>query len=270
MSLRRLATTTVVMAVAALLLAALTPELPGPAVLSDPQGFADEAGPDALVVAAVGLSAWVAWGWGALGLLLTALSAAPGLAGALARGAGRLVLPESARRAAAVALGVGLTMGVPALSACSTPAQPVAAVESLPQLPPVPDWPIAAAPSGTTGPTDTPAAAGPVPDWPAGEPDGPATGPATEPDGEPAAAPAGDPPGGHVVVRGDCLWEIAAADLRARTGTHPAPPDVSRAVAAWWTANRDVIGPDPDLLLPGQVLRAPAVPTDPAESETRR
>jgi hypothetical protein len=28
-------------------------------------------------------------------------------------------------------------------------------------------------------------------------------------------------------------------------------------VDAWWSANADVIGPDPDLLLPGQVLQPP-------------
>ena len=33
--------------------------------------------------------------------------------------------------------------------------------------------------------------------------------------------------------------------------------EIARAVHAWWTANADVIGPDPDQLLPGQVLRPP-------------
>ncbi|GAA1990532.1 hypothetical protein GCM10009718_30310 [Isoptericola halotolerans] len=56
-----------------------------------------------------------------------------------------------------------------------------------------------------------------------------------------------------VVVRGDTLWAIAARDL---------PPDASdadvlRAVTSWHDANRDVIGDDPDVILPGQVLRAP-------------
>jgi hypothetical protein len=34
---------------------------------------------------------------------------------------------------------------------------------------------------------------------------------------------------------------------------------VAAATHAWWQANVDVIGPDPDRLLPGQVL----VPPDP-------
>ena len=243
MSLRRLAATTAVMAAVAALLLALTPGLPDPSAATDPQAFVDAHGPDAVVAAAAAGLAWVAWGWGALGLLLTALSATPGLVGVLARTAGRLLLPASARRAAAVALGVGLTVGAPVLSACSAAPEPVAAVASLPSAVPVPDWPTARLPSAAA---EVPAPP-PVPEWPAGTPE-------------------------HVVVRGDCLWDIAAADLRTRTGGEPAASDVARAVAAWWSANAGVIGPDPDLLLPGQVLRAPAGPTDPdpLESETQR
>jgi hypothetical protein len=32
---------------------------------------------------------------------------------------------------------------------------------------------------------------------------------------------------------------------------------VAAAVQAWWRTNAAVIGPDPDLLLPGQVLQPP-------------
>jgi len=56
-----------------------------------------------------------------------------------------------------------------------------------------------------------------------------------------------------VVVRGDTLWSIAARHL---------PPDataadVASAVQRWHAANADVVGDDPDLILPGQVLTAP-------------
>ncbi len=57
----------------------------------------------------------------------------------------------------------------------------------------------------------------------------------------------------HVVVLGDTLCVIAAADL----GGHPA---AGRVVAHWQrihAANRPVIGADPDLIRPGQVLRIP-------------
>jgi nucleoid-associated protein YgaU len=64
-------------------------------------------------------------------------------------------------------------------------------------------------------------------------------------------------PGGHVVLRGDCLWHIAADSLVTQLARPPSDGEVVAGVRAWWAANADVIGPDPDLLLPGQVLRPP-------------
>ncbi len=57
-----------------------------------------------------------------------------------------------------------------------------------------------------------------------------------------------------VVVRGDTLWGIAARHL---------PPDAGAAQVAaawpdWYAANAATIGPDPGLILPGQVLVVPA------------
>ncbi|EFC83176.1 hypothetical protein FrEUN1fDRAFT_3663 [Parafrankia sp. EUN1f] len=80
--------------------------------------------------------------------------------------------------------------------------------------------------------------------------------------GTPATAP-GAPPqnpmssaGGSaeiVVLRGDSLWSIVAR--------HLGPGATSEQIAAewprWWSANADVIGPDPDLILPGQRLVPP-------------
>jgi LysM domain-containing protein len=60
------------------------------------------------------------------------------------------------------------------------------------------------------------------------------------------------PPSRTVVVhRGDTLWAIADRDL---------PPDAgAAAISGRWHAvyrrNRGVVGPDPDLILPGQVLK---------------
>jgi nucleoid-associated protein YgaU len=58
----------------------------------------------------------------------------------------------------------------------------------------------------------------------------------------------------QVVVRpGDSLWALAERDLR--------PPGSDRQVTRRWQAiyhrNRGVIGPDPDLIRPGQVLEIP-------------
>ena len=61
----------------------------------------------------------------------------------------------------------------------------------------------------------------------------------------------------HVVVAGDSLWSIAERALLEATGAAPAAADV----AAYWpvlhAANRDLVGPEPDLIRPGQRLRIP-------------
>jgi nucleoid-associated protein YgaU len=82
-----------------------------------------------------------------------------------------------------------------------------------------------------------------------GLPTGPAPAPA------PAPAPERSPAPATVrVAPGDSLWRITAGLL----GPHV--PD-ARVAAAWpllRRANRDVLGRDPDLVLPGTVLRVPA------------
>ncbi|MFF2268859.1 LysM peptidoglycan-binding domain-containing protein [Cellulosimicrobium cellulans] len=57
-----------------------------------------------------------------------------------------------------------------------------------------------------------------------------------------------------VVVRGDSLWSIAARHLP--DGASDA--QVAHAVQRWYAANVGVVGDDPDLVRPGQVLVAPA------------
>ncbi len=243
----RLLVTGAAMAGVAAVLRLLAP-LPLVAVetLRNAQHVATSVGPESVVLAAAGLAAWLAWAWGALGLLLTAASALPGAAGAAARCTGRIVLPASIRSSAAVALGIGLVVA-PTAIAQATPPSGVASAG------PVPDWPADTGPADTgpadtgpadTGPADTGPADAPVPDWPPQPPD-----------------PSGHGP--HVVAPGDYLWAIA--DARLRRAGDPSPTDgaVATAVAAWWQTNRAVIGPDPDLIHPGQVLQAPAVPPAP-------
>ena len=81
----------------------------------------------------------------------------------------------------------------------------------------------------------------------------------------PAAPPAPRAPSrdATVTVRpGDSLWSIAARAL----GPAATDRSVARAWPAWWAANRTAVGPDPDLILPGQRL----TPPDPsAHLETR-
>lgn len=58
----------------------------------------------------------------------------------------------------------------------------------------------------------------------------------------------------HQVVPGDTLWDIVEAAL----GAGASNAEVAVAVEELYELNRDVIGDDPDLILPGQVLELPA------------
>lgn len=65
---------------------------------------------------------------------------------------------------------------------------------------------------------------------------------------EPAAAP------GEVTVRaGDSLWSLSAAEL----GAYASDVDIAAEWPRLYQANRGVIGVNPDVLFPGQVLRLP-------------
>lgn len=145
----------------------------------------------------------------------------------------RALVPLLVRRLAAAALGVGMVGGVaaPATAAPGPPAPAPDAVVSVVSV--VPDWPAEGAA------------------WEA--PPAPSRASRQAPALTPSVRPA--PSAEVVVVRGDCLWDIVRRQL---------PPDApDSAVAAqwprWWAANRATIGADPDVLLPGQVLRAPAL-----------
>ena len=58
---------------------------------------------------------------------------------------------------------------------------------------------------------------------------------------------------GVVVRRGDSLWSITGRYL----GPSATADEIAREWPRWHEANRDVIGADPDLIQPGQVLRPP-------------
>src|SRR3978361_1737030 len=111
MSVRRLVSSAAVMVSIGLLLWVLTPALPAMTdAVAHAQRTSDTAGPDALVLAAAGVLAWVGWAWATAGLGLTALTAAPGLVGATSSVLLRLVLPAAARRSAAGLLGLSLSI----------------------------------------------------------------------------------------------------------------------------------------------------------------
>ena len=56
-----------------------------------------------------------------------------------------------------------------------------------------------------------------------------------------------------MVRRGDTLWAIA----RQHLGPGATDAEVAQEWPRWHHANRAVIGPDPDRLLPGMVLQRP-------------
>jgi hypothetical protein len=83
--------------------------------------------------------------------------------------------------------------------------------------------------------------------------------PITDPDftiARPVRAGQGPPesPADITVLAGDTLWDIAARDLG------PAASDVDVALhwPRWYQANKAEIGENPDVLLPGQILKPPA------------
>lgn len=58
---------------------------------------------------------------------------------------------------------------------------------------------------------------------------------------------------GIAVRSGESLWEISARQL----GPGATDADIANEWPRWYQANRDVIGPNPDKILPGQVLLPP-------------
>jgi len=111
----------------------------------------------------------------------------------------------------------------------------------------------AAALGGVAGPSLAAPASAPV-SAPVSAPEVSLTWPGSPTATGPAPAPE-PPPSPHEVVvrRGDTLWGLAARSLPGSAG----PADVAAAWPRWYRANRAVIGDDPDLLHPGQLLVAP-------------
>lgn len=168
--------------------------------------------------------------WGLVGLALEVAGFVPGVVGDAARTASAALTPRLLRRSVGLVLGVGLAAATaPGASLAAAPATRAVVASS-----PLPDPGFAALPDPgwvPVAPTVRP------------QPDVPLLTPA------PAAAETGE----VVVRRGDTLWSIAARHL----GPLPGDAEIAAAWPAWHETNRDVIGRDPDLLLPGQVLQAP-------------
>ncbi|MGO1183667.1 MAG: LysM peptidoglycan-binding domain-containing protein [Micrococcaceae bacterium] len=58
----------------------------------------------------------------------------------------------------------------------------------------------------------------------------------------------------HIVVSGDSLWGIAAAEL----GSSATNYEIDQRWRQWWQENRTRVGDNPHLLIPGTVLKTPS------------
>lgn len=220
--------------------------------------------------AATGLCLWLL-----LGMLLAALAAVPGAVGAAAQSAADRFVPAAVHRVAAWVLTATVsTVALPATAvalpgpaardaAGSTGRRPAPAVTFAPstaQMDLDPSSLRTPTQSPTLSPTRpvvaTPPAPQFIPERPVVRPSPtPTVGP--PPRRLPMEETSPDKPPREdslVVTRGDSLWSIVAT----RLGPGATDAEVAAAWPRWWAANKHVIGPDPDVLLPGQVLRPPA------------
>ena len=224
-----------------------------------------------------------AWLW--LGMVASALSRLPGV-GALAAPLNALA-PRVARSAVAFLIGATLVGGAAATAQAAPTSSASASVAGAVRSPgvtlihtttdpspspsPSPSATPGAAPT-TSGPdvsitpgagpqagqpsASAPADAGSSPGW---RPSAPTVRPGLDPRfhapaaRQPAGTDGGAQPRQVVVVRGDTLWSIAARAL----GPEATPAQIAAEWPRWYAANRDVIGPNPDIIRPGEILTAP-------------
>lgn len=193
---------------------------------------------DVLLALAAAVVGWAVLGWLAVALLVSLAAEAWRRAGRLDQVA-RAITPWALRRLTALLLGVGM-VGAPVVLAL--PAHADRTVATSTQIAQTSDLPA-----------DSPALERWTPDRPA-----PAVVSSVNP-GKPPALLVSRPHRGravsdHVVVRrGDTLWDIAARAL----GPDATAAEIAASWPRWHATNRSTIGPDPDLILPGQLLRPP-------------
>ena len=223
--------------------------------------------PDALVGAAVlglGSLAAAVLTAGCAMLLASALAAALGRSWSRTEALAARLLPGLLRRALTVGVGAGITLGLGTGALADevdvdwqvTVDAPTRALHAPTDAPgpadPSADVPLArggrpGGPAAASDPSAAPAASATM-TAPA-----PATGPAPDRSPEPSPDPSPDPAPTVTVQAGDSLWAIAERLL-------PAGATDADVAAAWprlYDANRDVVGPDPGLIHPGEILTVP-------------
>ena len=197
--------------------------------------------------ACAAVAAWLAVLWFLACLTFALLARLPGAFGHAGRWVSDRATPAVVRQLIEAFLGTALVVTVAnhGAHAAPTPTSPQAAAAG-----PAVDVRAYAQPD-RVGPSQVPLANGADLVGSAADP-GPMLPPPDRPDGRPPT----DRPHRRsaVVVRpGDSLWAIAA---RALPGDQRAA-EIAAEWPRWYAANRAVIGNDPDLIHPGQRLRAP-------------
>lgn len=194
---------------------------------------------DAAVVAAAAGAGAVVAGWLALGALV---SGAFVLAGSTHR---PVLVPVPLHRCVALVLGVALAAAT--LDPAWTPTGP--GEEAAPVRSTAAET---AEPAGSLG-------GAPDPGWRPLEAPTPSPRTVTEPidplllGGSRTATLSGALTEPVTVHRGDTLWDLAARHLGGRA----TDAEIAVEWPRWYAANREAIGPDPDLLVPGQQLAPP-------------
>lgn len=197
--------------------------------------------------------------WWSLGMVLAVLSAVLQKAGhAAAAAAAGALAPAFMKRLAAAVLGINLVAGAGAAQAAdqfpgANPGQGVSMLQYPLNTAVHPQWePTLELPGRGPGQA---AAGSPGADNPATPQWQPSSQhPSTNVFIRPGRS---DPAVQTVVVRaGDSLWRLAAEQL----GPLATDADIAAHWPRWYERNRDVIGADPHLIIPGQVFEAPELP----------
>jgi nucleoid-associated protein YgaU len=211
--------------------------------------------PDRSLPLLLSLAMLLASGWAGVLLILCLAARLPGACGRVARRGFRRLAPAAVRRAIEVVLGASTVLAVTSGAAQAAGPAPRPAVAQ----PAVVVNPL------LTG-LDRPATAEPAVHAPVPGLDRPTAEPTPEPSRglglvttvstrslTPQANPQQREVATVMVRPGDSLWRIAARALPRDSGRQT----IERAWHRWYAANRGVIGPDPDLLQPGQQLTPP-------------